>query len=130
MAPKSLLASYYPQLTLLRLKLHSFKTLLHSSYYFETKQEKTHDQMNSIGPPIYMIYTQTTHLEQTAIAAPIDTEAELFLCEEKNKRKKENKPEAIFYNLYVKKIQASLFKTKQTTTWFAEEIWSQLDKPP
>jgi hypothetical protein len=48
----------------------------------------------------------------------------------KKERKKENKPEAIFYNLEVKKIQASLFKTKQTTTWFAEEIWSQLDKPP
>jgi hypothetical protein len=60
------------------------------------------------------------------------TEAELFLCEENKtkERKKENKPKAIFYNLEVKKIQASLFKTKQTTTWFAEEIWSQLDKPP
>jgi hypothetical protein len=45
------------------------------------------------------------------------TEAEVFLCEEsKNKRKKENKPEAIFYNLLSKKkYKLHYSKTKQTT---------------
>jgi len=66
--------------------------------------------MNSIGPPnIYDIHTYNTqnyYYQQNTWSKPpllprlTLTEAEVFLCEEnKNKRKKENKPEAIFYNL-------------------------------
>lgn len=124
-SPKSLASCY--QLTLLkRLSCTRFKTLLHSSYYFETnKIKRTHDQMNSIGPP-YIWYTHNTthrkklllptkHLEQTAIAAPID---------------KLISSNPLWSRFLIAASKRLSIPWNFINSLFAEEIWSQLDKPP
>lgn len=72
MAPKSLLASYYlppadsaKAEAALVLKLCCIRRII-----LKQNKKKTHDQMNSIGPPIYMIYTHTTHRTTTTNKTP------------------------------------------------------------
>ena len=99
--------------------------------------------MNSIGPPIYMIYTHTTHRTTTTNKTP---GANRHCCpdwhllkpnysfarktKQKKERKKTNQKQFSIISKLKKNTSFTIQKTKQTTTWFAEEIWSQLDKPP
>lgn len=98
--------------------------------------------MNSIGPPIYMIYTHTTHRTTTTNKTPganrhccpdwhlLKPKYSLRGKKNTKERKKTNQKQFSIISK-LKKIQASLFKKQnKLQTWFAEEIWSQLDKPP
>jgi len=73
-------------------------------------------QYNTQKKKNFYYYQQNVHLEQTAIAAPID--------------------KLISSNIVPTLKQIILIAASKNRTWnfinsmFAEEIWSQLDKPP